>query len=76
MPRLVSHRVKNILLDLESVRKSAENPIKIASDLSTAVVTILAVTVQEQLGKLSEEDLIRECRKRIFLLRRDEGGRL
>ena len=73
---LFSHRVTNILLDLESVRKSAEDPLKIASDLSTAVVTIIATTVQEELGELDDEDLIRECRNRIFRLRRKSSGRL
>ena len=76
MPRLVFQRVRNILLDLEGVRRAAENPVKIAGDLSTTVVIILATTVQAQLGDLSEEDLIRECRKRIFRLRRDVGGQL
>lgn len=73
---MVSHRVRKILLDLEGVRRSAKDPVKIASDLSTMVVTILATIVQSQLGDLSEEDLIRECRRRIFRLRRDVVGQL
>ena len=76
MFRLASHRVKKIILDLEGVHKSAEDPLKIASDLSTAVVKIIATSVQEQLGELSDEDLIHECRKRIFFLRRESDGRL
>ncbi|MFQ6124133.1 MAG: hypothetical protein ACE5R6_05930 [Candidatus Heimdallarchaeota archaeon] len=54
------------MLDLEGVRRSAQDHVKIASDLFTMVVTILATIVQAQLGDLGEEDLIRECRRRIF----------
>lgn len=76
MFRLASHRVRKIKLDLECVQKSAEDPLKIASDLSTAVVKIIATSVQEQLGELSDEGLILECRNRIFHIRRESGGRL